>query len=162
MYNLKGKEKEKDVDVVITRGDGEDNQSSSSSFQRLWIHSADGKTKSFHPPIETHFQLASPDGKKASTSLKSLLTYPLTKLRRSKSMQMALEGAQDPKDTQIVESFRRMLFLEGLLPPKHNDYHTLLRYLSLYVPCGSKASLWSWFSNCIAFDVCKVSAHEGF
>nr|XP_029148626.1 phosphatidylinositol/phosphatidylcholine transfer protein SFH11 isoform X2 [Arachis hypogaea] len=67
----------------------------------------------------------------SSSSFKSLFTFPLTKLRRTKSMQTVLEGPRDPKDAQIVESFRRMLFLEGLLPTKHNDYHTLLRFLRM-------------------------------
>jgi len=45
---------------------------------------------------------------------------------------MILEGARDPKDKQIVESFREMLLQESLLPPKHDDYHTLLRYIYIY------------------------------
>ncbi|KAF2299036.1 hypothetical protein GH714_030136 [Hevea brasiliensis] len=78
---------------------------------------------------------------KASSSsnsvMKSMLTYPL-KLRdslkkrgRSQSLQIVLEGAHDPKDEQLVESFRELLFLEGLLLGKHTDYHTLLRFLRM-------------------------------
>ncbi|XP_052118309.1 phosphatidylinositol/phosphatidylcholine transfer protein SFH11 isoform X2 [Arachis duranensis] len=137
MSSVKGKEKEKDVEVVITtRGDTESLTTySSSSGERAWLHSADGRTKCLHPPIETHWELPSSGAKKpsssSSSSFKSLFTFPLTKLRRTKSMQTVLEGPRDPKDAQIVESFRRMLFLEGLLPTKHNDYHTLLRFLRM-------------------------------
>ncbi|TKY70836.1 Phosphatidylinositol/phosphatidylcholine transfer protein SFH11 [Spatholobus suberectus] len=118
-----------DRDVIIARGDGEDE--SCSGFPGLRLGSGSkSRTKSFHPPIETHWDLNSAAGKKASFSIKSMLS-PFTKFRRSKSLQMILEGARDPKDTQIVESFREMLLQEGLLPPKHDDYHTLLRFLRM-------------------------------
>ncbi|XP_061357779.1 phosphatidylinositol/phosphatidylcholine transfer protein SFH11 [Gastrolobium bilobum] len=116
-------------DIAIARSDGKDE--SFSSFQRLRFDSGGGRKKSIHPPIETHWHLPSPEGKKASSSFKSLLSYPLMKLRRSKSLKVILEGAPDPRDEQIVESFRKMLFVEGLLSPKHNDYHTLLRFLRM-------------------------------
>ncbi|KAK7406249.1 hypothetical protein VNO78_07872 [Psophocarpus tetragonolobus] len=91
-----------------------------------------GRTKTFHPPIETHWDLHSAAGKKSNSSpIKSLLSLPLTKFRKSKSLTMILDGARDPKDKQSVESFRQMLLQEGLLPPKHDDYHTLLRFLRM-------------------------------
>jgi hypothetical protein len=113
--------KSKDRDIVITKSGRKDESSSSSSVQRL-------KKKSLHPPIETHWDLPTQKGKKRSSfSIKSLLSYPLMKLGRTKSIQMILEGTHDPNDEQIVHNFREMLSREGLLPPKHNDYHTLLR-----------------------------------
>ncbi|KHN42702.1 phosphatidylinositol/phosphatidylcholine transfer protein SFH11-like [Glycine soja] len=126
-----------DRDVIIGRGDGE--EESCSGFQGLRFDigggssSSSGKsrTKSFHPPIETHWDLNSAAGKKTSSPIKSLLSYPLMKFRKTKSLIMILEGARDPKDKQIVESFRQMLLREGLLPPKHDDYHTLLRFLRM-------------------------------
>ncbi|XP_019424553.1 PREDICTED: phosphatidylinositol/phosphatidylcholine transfer protein SFH11 isoform X2 [Lupinus angustifolius] len=113
MNNAKGKGKYKDI--VIGGDFGSSN-----------------RTKSFYPPIETHWSLPNSEGKKTSLSpIKALLSYPLMKLRRSKSMQLILEGARDSKDAQIVEDFRKMLLVEGLLPPQHNDYHTLLRFLRM-------------------------------
>ncbi|KAJ7952496.1 Phosphatidylinositol/phosphatidylcholine transfer protein [Quillaja saponaria] len=70
-----------------------------------------------------------------NSGIKTMLSYPaklrdsLKKLGRSKSMQLVLEGAHDPKDEQLVESFRELLFIEGQLPGKYSDYHTLLRFL---------------------------------
>ncbi|KAH7549609.1 hypothetical protein JRO89_XS13G0055800 [Xanthoceras sorbifolium] len=97
-----------------------------------------GRTKSIHPPIEAHWHLPTQKEYKpppsSSSSFKSLLSYPskvrdsLKRTGRSKSMKLVPEGTQDPKDEKLVESFRELLFLEGQLPPKHNDYHTLLRY----------------------------------
>lgn len=126
------KAKGKDREIIIARSDGEDE--SFSSGQRLRFNSGSSsssskkKSKTLHPPIETHWHLPTPkERKRASFSIK-MLSYPLMKLGRSKSMEMVLEGTRDPNDAQIVESFREMLSRENLLPPKHNDYHTLLRY----------------------------------
>ncbi|PPD66624.1 hypothetical protein GOBAR_DD36502 [Gossypium barbadense] len=55
----------------------------------------------------------------------------LKKLGKSKSMERILEGTHDPKDEQIVQSFRELLFLEDQFPAKHNDYQTLLRFLRM-------------------------------
>ncbi|XP_020218168.1 phosphatidylinositol/phosphatidylcholine transfer protein SFH11 isoform X2 [Cajanus cajan] len=126
------KAESEDREVIIGRGEGENE--SCSGFQGLKFDFGSGsksRTKSFHPPIETHWCLNSSPGKKASSSIKSVLSYPLAKFRKSKSLKMILEGARDPKDKQIVESFREMLIQEDLLPPKHDDYHTLLRFLRM-------------------------------
>ncbi|AES94256.1 putative cellular retinaldehyde binding/alpha-tocopherol transport, CRAL/TRIO [Medicago truncatula] len=116
--------KGEDRDIVITRSDRKN--ASSSGVKGL-------RTKSIHPPIEMHWDLPTTQKgkKKASLSIKSLLSYPLMKFGRSKSLEMVLEGTHDPNDEQIVEAFREMLSREGLLPPKHNDYHTLLRFLRM-------------------------------
>ncbi|KAF7828410.1 Phosphatidylinositol/phosphatidylcholine transfer protein SFH11 [Senna tora] len=127
----------KDKDIVIARGAGEDELSSGMHKPRFGKVSGSG-TKSLHPPIEATWELPPLKEKKASSSsIKSLLAHPLKlreslkKLGKSKSMQMILEGPRDLKDEQLVDSFREMLFVEGLLPPKHNDYHTLLRFLRM-------------------------------
>ncbi|KAF1874688.1 hypothetical protein Lal_00007302 [Lupinus albus] len=113
MNNAKGKGKYKDIVIGGDSGSG-------------------SRTKSLHPPIETHWSLPNCEDKKtSSSSIKSLFSYPLMILRRSKSMQVILEGPRDSKDAQVVEDFRKMLFVEGLLPPQHNDYHTLLRFLRM-------------------------------
>ncbi|KAK4389489.1 Phosphatidylinositol/phosphatidylcholine transfer protein SFH11 [Sesamum angolense] len=79
-----------------------------------------------HPPIETNWLLP-PVGEreKPYRSFMSFLSF-----RRSQSSEMVLEGRHNPKDEKLVESFRELLFLEGHLPVKHYDYHTLLSTLS--------------------------------
>ncbi|KAJ9173392.1 hypothetical protein P3X46_016533 [Hevea brasiliensis] len=131
------KSKETYREIFISRVGGEGEESSISNKSQP----AAERTKSIHPPIESYWLLPSAGEDKASSSsnsvMKSMLTYPL-KLRdslkkrgRSQSLQIVLEGAHDPKDEQLVESFRELLFLEGLLLGKHTDYHTLLRFLRM-------------------------------
>ncbi|XP_023553030.1 phosphatidylinositol/phosphatidylcholine transfer protein SFH11 isoform X2 [Cucurbita pepo subsp. pepo] len=64
--------------------------------------------------------------------LGSKLLHPL-RLRRSSrgSLKRAMEEKHDPKDEEAVDKLREMLFLEGQLPTKFNDYHTLLRFLRM-------------------------------
>ncbi|KAJ9147722.1 hypothetical protein P3X46_029848 [Hevea brasiliensis] len=123
-------------EIVISRGGGEGEESSISKISQ----SATRRTKSILPLIESYWFLHSAGEDKPSSSsnsvIKSMLTCPL-KIRdllkkRSQSLQIVLEGARDPKDEQVVESFRELLFLEGLLLGKHNDYHTLLRKFEEY------------------------------
>ncbi|CAJ1928416.1 unnamed protein product [Sphenostylis stenocarpa] len=128
------KAESEDRDVIIARGDGEDELCYDFHGLKFDCGSSGGKKKkSFHPPIETHWDLhPSASGKKSNPSpVKSLLSYPFMKFRKSKSLVMILEGVRDPKEKPIVESFREMLLQEGLVPPKHDDYHTLLRFLRM-------------------------------
>lgn len=121
-------------EIVISRG-GEGKESP----VPMKTQSAAERTKSIHPPIGSHWLLPSAGEDKASSSsnIKSMLTYPfkfrdsLKKRGRSQSFQKVLEGAHDPKDERLVESFRELLFVEGILLGKHNDYHTLLRFLRM-------------------------------
>lgn len=82
-------------------------------------------------PIETCWHFPSSEEEKASKSSpkKSRFSLPLKFRDSLKSLQMVLEGPHEPKDEHQVNSFREKLFLDGLLPAKHNDYHTLLRYV---------------------------------
>lgn len=116
--------------IVISRG--------SEAGEEFVAKRSGERTKLIHPPIENYWLLPHrKEGNKTHSSskagIKSLLVYPmkvrdsLKRIGRSKSMQIVLEGAHDPKDKQLVESFKELLFLEGQLPAKHNDYHTLLR-----------------------------------
>ncbi|XP_060211114.1 phosphatidylinositol/phosphatidylcholine transfer protein SFH11 [Lycium barbarum] len=93
------------------------------------------KAKILHPPIETFWQLPSTKERKRSTkpeTVKTMMSLPFKKgVQKSKSLQTILEGSHDPKDEQIVDSFRQLLFLEGQLPGKNSDYHTLLRFLRM-------------------------------
>ncbi|KAK2649072.1 hypothetical protein Ddye_016561 [Dipteronia dyeriana] len=99
------------------------------------------RTKSIHPPIEDHFHLPTQKEDKpppsSSSTFKSLLNYPakvrdsFKRIGRCKSMKLVLEETHNLKDEKLVDSLRDQLFLEGQLSPKHNDYHTLLRFLRL-------------------------------
>lgn len=124
---------EKYREITIDKGGGGDSDSpyrDASQFPKVM-------NRPIHPPVETHFLLPPPPRKEAekpsSSGLKSVLSYPLKvrdslkKLGRSKSMETILEGTHDPKDEQIIQSFRELLFIEDQFPAKHNDYHTLLR-----------------------------------
>lgn len=90
------------------------------------------KSKILHPPIETFWQLPpKKDQKKKSIKSRTAKTImSLALKKKSKSLQVILGGSHDPKDEQIVDSFRQLVFLEGQLIDKNNDYHTLLRYAS--------------------------------
>ncbi|GMJ06125.1 hypothetical protein HRI_004281700 [Hibiscus trionum] len=133
------KSDEKYREIVIERGGGGGSEDSpyrdTNQFPKVM-------NKPIHPPIETHFllppRLPQETEKPASSSgLKSVLSYPskvldsVKRLGKSKSMERILEGTHDPKDEQNVQSFRELLFLEDQLPAKHNDYHTLLRFLRM-------------------------------
>ncbi|XP_057449832.1 phosphatidylinositol/phosphatidylcholine transfer protein SFH11 isoform X2 [Lotus japonicus] len=122
-------------DIVIARGDGGEEElfSGVERLKKVDSGSVKRRTKSFHPPIETHWHLPLAEGKREGSnfSIKSLLSFSLMKLGRSKSKEMVLQGAHDPKHEEIVESFRTMLSLVDLLPPKHDNYHTLLRFLRM-------------------------------
>ncbi|KAJ4832311.1 Phosphatidylinositol/phosphatidylcholine transfer protein sfh11, partial [Turnera subulata] len=125
-------------EINISRSGGESEESSVSKSSQF----TKGRAKSIHPPTESYWHLPLPEEKGTSSSLpnagiKTMLNYPLKirnsfkKLGRSKSLETALQGTHDPKDEELVESFRRLLFLEGHLLAKYNDYHTLLRFLRM-------------------------------
>ncbi|GLT49179.1 hypothetical protein SLA2020_227560 [Shorea laevis] len=122
-------------EIVIARNGGESEESPEKKSSKP----PKGMNKAIHPPIETHWLL--PQEKKPCSSpsagFKSILKYPLKvmdsmkKIKKSRSMQLILEGVHDPKDEQIVESFREFLFLEGGVLAQNYDYHTLLRFLRM-------------------------------
>ncbi|PKI41568.1 hypothetical protein CRG98_038079 [Punica granatum] len=134
MYRLP--EGERNITILSGNEEGERSLSSTK------LQPGKARTKSIHPPIESHYVLAPSQEKKQpssmSSSMKSMLTtYPLRlresmkKIGKSQSMKVVLEGVHETKDEQLVESFRELLFLEGHLIGKHNDYHTLLRFLRM-------------------------------
>ncbi|XP_055819458.1 phosphatidylinositol/phosphatidylcholine transfer protein SFH11 [Solanum dulcamara] len=120
--------KEAFKEILISTGIRGSRQSSSSKEGE----STKQKAKILHPPIETFWQLPPTKEHKRSTksrTAKTIMSLPFKK--KSKSLQTILEGSHDPKDEQIVDSFRQLLFLDGQLLDKYNDYHTLLRFLRM-------------------------------
>lgn len=42
---------------------------------------------------------------------------------------ISVEDVRDAKEERAVEAFRQTLITRDLLPPLHDDYHTMLRYM---------------------------------
>lgn len=123
-------------ELVISTYDGGTDESSKRKAHKF----PKGANKAIHPPIETHWHLPPQEESKVASSsfgVKSVLALPLKirdsikKTKKSNSMKQVLEGARDPKDETIVESFRELLFLEGGVLAQNYDYHTLLRFLRM-------------------------------
>lgn len=131
------KSKEKIRETVVLTYAGGKKSSNLSSFQE------DKGIKETSRSTETCSQLPSQEKYKwfswSNLNFKAMLSYPLKfhrtvkRIGQSQTLLHVPEGPRDSKDEHFVESFREMLFLDGLLPPKHNDYHTLLRYVILAI-----------------------------
>ncbi|KAJ0618382.1 putative CRAL/TRIO domain, CRAL-TRIO lipid binding domain superfamily [Helianthus annuus] len=66
--------------------------------------------------------------KKAANRLQSSLRIK-SRNKNSNHMFIPIENVPDPEEVNAVEKFRQVLEEEDLLPQKHDDYFTLLRFL---------------------------------
>ena len=125
------KSTEKLREIDISAGVGRSKQSS--NYENT--SSAKGKAISTYPPIEGHLSSTPQEYKKFSFSnishkLRCSFRGSMKRTRSSENLEAVPEEALDPRDDQIVQSFRELIFVEGHLPGKHGDDHTLLRYVS--------------------------------
>lgn len=71
--------------------------------------------------------------KKKAISASSKLRCSLRRKGKKKvecgSATVSIEDVRDVKEVQAVEAFRQTLLMEELLPERHNNYYTLLRFL---------------------------------
>lgn len=71
--------------------------------------------------------------KKKAISASSKLRCSLRRKGKNKvecgSATVSIEDVRDVKEVQAVEAFRQTLLMEELLPERHNNYYTLLRFL---------------------------------
>ncbi|GFP87773.1 phosphatidylinositol/phosphatidylcholine transfer protein sfh12 [Phtheirospermum japonicum] len=69
--------------------------------------------------------------KKVAINASTKFRHSLTKKgrRNSRVMSVVFDDEHDAEEIQAVDALRQALILEELLPAKHDDYHTLLRYV---------------------------------
>ncbi|KAK8478230.1 hypothetical protein V6N11_046745 [Hibiscus sabdariffa] len=70
-------------------------------------------------------------GQKTARSASNKFRYSMSKRgrRSSKVMSIEIDDERTPEELQSVEALRQALISEDKLPARHDDYHTLLRFL---------------------------------
>lgn len=70
-------------------------------------------------------------GSRLSISLSQSLRKRGSKVADCRFASISINDVRDSKEEEAVNALRRALLAKDLLPPSHDDYHTLLRYNSL-------------------------------
>lgn len=71
--------------------------------------------------------------RKKAMSASTRLTHSLRKrgskrVSDSQYASISIEDVRDAEEEKAVNAFRQALIANDLLPPRHDDYHTMLRY----------------------------------
>lgn len=67
-------------------------------------------------------------------------------ISRSRILSLPVEDVRDERDQRGVEELRRVLLAQDLLPPQHDDYHVLLRWvLCSFLRTAYSASVSSFY-----------------
>ncbi|KAI3774794.1 hypothetical protein L1987_49356 [Smallanthus sonchifolius] len=90
-----------------------------SSMEKFDLENHDDEKKSKHNSFK----------KKAISASKRFKTSFTKKGRNSRVMSVVVEDIHDAEELKAVNALRQTLILEELLPAKHDDYHTMLRFL---------------------------------
>ncbi|GAB4852045.1 Phosphatidylinositol/phosphatidylcholine transfer protein sfh8 [Ancistrocladus abbreviatus] len=82
---------------------------------------------------KSDFEVWEDEKKTRMGNLKKKLRHSLKKRGRrkgeSRTTSVSIEDVRDAKEVQAVEAFRQALLMAELLPARHDDYYTLLRFL---------------------------------
>lgn len=90
---------------------------------------------------KSEFEISEDEKKKKVGGLKKRAISASSKIRRSfskkkskrkiegRSATVSIEDVRDVKEVQAVQAFRQALALDELLPARHDNYYTLLRFL---------------------------------
>uniref|UniRef100_A0A7N0V2Q4 CRAL-TRIO domain-containing protein n=1 Tax=Kalanchoe fedtschenkoi TaxID=63787 RepID=A0A7N0V2Q4_KALFE len=102
-------------------------------FEGSSAHEERRERKSDYEASEDDRRKRSGSFKKRALSASTKLRHSIRKKSRRKSGEhgdsISINDVRDVDEVQAVDAFRQELISEDLLPAKHDDYHTLLRFL---------------------------------